>query len=677
MKKTILSILLSLFAILSLQSQEVVTHSVRTPMLRRNVKMAITGKVYYVAKSGDDANVGTKESPFLTIQRFADIAQPGDIVMVREGDYHETVVPKNGGRLGEPILYVAYPDERVCIAGTEVITGKWKRHEGDIYKIKIDANVEQLFADREMMIEARWPNMPFDQLWDRDCWAEAGKGSGYMKMVDPEVAKTNVDWTGAVATLNIANQFYTWTRVVTKHEAGSDTFEYGGDMGSLSGAIGIPSRWEDDYYYLTGKLGALDIPTEWFYDKEAKMLYLWAPNGANPNDMKIEYKVRENGFRVKNLDEIHLIGFDMFACNFTFDNTKHSVVDGCHLLYPTFVRELSDSATGDPITGMRGTHNVIQNSSLAYTPISGLVMVGGYNTVRNNLVHDVCWNGSLRYPVINMMCDDEDLKNDVWNPSIVSHNTVYNAGSAGIGFRHQCYILEYNYVHHCGMMSHDVSVIYTSGPESVGSIVRYNWVHNCHPDIDRGKKGGIGIRSDDQCRNITFHHNVIWNTGFDAMVVKGEYNKVYNNTVFHTEDRFRVGNNIRMDTEPEPFKAWRIFSPLLEEQNAHSLVFNNLVASIGAKFRSSEPFDNKSNVFNNLLTAEPPLQNLLEFDFRPQEGSPLVDGGRAMPALTDDYKGDAPDIGAYEFGGIFWKPGYKATKALFYQQNRAIDKLTD
>ncbi len=485
MKKTILSTLLCLLALLPLHAQEVVTHSIRTPMLRRNVKMVVNGTTYYVAKNGNDNNSGTKESPFLTIQKFADIAQPGDLVLVREGDYHETVVPKRGGLLGEPILYVAYPNERVCIAGTEVVTGRWKRHKDDIYKIKVDANVEQLFVNREMMIEARWPNMTFDQLWERDSWAEAGKGSEYMKMVDPEGAKTGVDWTGAVATRNSANQFYTWTRVVTKHEAGSDAFEYGGEMGTLSGAIGIPSRWEDDYYYLTGKLGALDIATEWFYDKADKMLYLWAPDGANPNDLKVEYKVRENGFRVKNLDEIHLIGFDMFACNFTFDNTKHSVVDGCHLLFPTFVRELSDSATGDPITGMRGTHNVIQNSSLAYTPISGLAMVGGYNTVRNNLVHDVCWNGSLRYPVINMMCDDEEMKNDVWNPSIVSHNTVYNAGSAGIGFRHQCYILEYNYVHHCGMMSHDVSAVYTSGPGTVGSIVRYNWVHNCH-QISRG-----------------------------------------------------------------------------------------------------------------------------------------------------------------------------------------------
>ena len=39
--------------------------------------------------------------------------------------------------------------------------------------------------------------------------------------------------------------------------------------------------------------------------------------------------------------------------------------------------------------------------------------------------------------------------------------------------------------------------------------------------------------------------------------------------------------------------------------------------------------------------------------------------------------GEAPDIGAYEFGGINWKPGYQLKGALFYRNNRAYDKLTD
>lgn len=96
-----------------------------------------------------------------------------------------------------------------------------------------------------------------------------------------------------------------------------------------------------------------------------------------------------------------------------------------------------------------------------------------------------------------------------WNPSIVKGNTLYNASSVGIGFRGKTYTIQYNYVHHVGLMSHDVADIYTSGSSIAGSIVCYNWIHNCHPEIENGKNIGLGIRADDQCRKMSVHQNVV------------------------------------------------------------------------------------------------------------------------------------------------------------------------
>jgi hypothetical protein len=656
---------------------DVVEYSIRTPIPRRYLMLAPSGTEYYVSVQGDDQNPGTREAPFRHIQRFADIAKPGDICLVREGTYRETVRPKHGGRTGDPIRYVAYPGEKVTISGTEPITGQWSIYKGSIYQTKVDRDVEQLFVDGKMMIEARWPNMRFEDLWERSCWANSGTGSAYEKMVDPELAKTDIDWTGAIATLNVAHQFHTWTRTVSKHRKGSDTFEYIGNMGKLSGTIGKPGHWRDDYYYLSGKLEALDIPTEWFYDREAKALYLWAPAGKSPASHTVEVKARDRAFEVNNLNEIHLIGFHFLACTFQFENTVHSLVDDCHLLFPTYARELSDSrhAGATPVTGMSGSHNTIRNCSLGYTPLAGLVMTGSYNTLENNLVHDVCWNGSLRYPAISMRAGDRP--SNEWNPTIIKGNTVYNVGSAGIGLRGQAYTVEYNYVHHAGLMSHDVAAIYTSGPDIAGSIVCYNWVHNCHPEIENGKNIGLGIRSDDQCRNMSVHHNVVWDIGLDGIVMKGEYHKIYNNTTLHSKPEFRFGNSIRMDTEPEPYKAWRMDSPLFSEQNAHSLVFNNLTGLIRAEFRKSTPFIHCSNAIHNELNYAPELRDPGRFDFRPKADSSLIDAGISMPGLTDNFEGEAPEIGAYEHGGINWRPGYQPKAALFYRKNKAYDKLTD
>lgn len=42
-------------------------------------------KEYHVAKNGSDSNIGTREAPFVTIQKAADTAKAGDRVIVHEG----------------------------------------------------------------------------------------------------------------------------------------------------------------------------------------------------------------------------------------------------------------------------------------------------------------------------------------------------------------------------------------------------------------------------------------------------------------------------------------------------------------------------------------------------------------------------------------------------------------
>lgn len=669
----LLSLLTMLFVIIPIQLKgqatdaEWVEYSIRTPHVRRYLEVSVNTE-YYVSLKGDDQNPGTREKPFRHIQKCADIMQPGDVCYVREGTYREIVRPKNSGQKRFPIYYVAYPGEKVTISGTEPITAKWSRFKGSIYQTKVDLEFEQLFVDGKMMIEARWPNMRFEELWERSTWANAGPGSRYGKIVDKELAKTGIDWTGALATMNLAHQFLTWTRTVNTHSRGSDTFEYNRDLEPrIQGSADKAAPWEDDYYYLSGKLEALDIPTEWFLDTETRTLYLWTPDGKSPATHNVEVKVRDYGFEAKNINEIRLIGFNFFATTFQFENTIHSEVDDCHLLYPTYAREVTETLpepVKGPSTMMSGSNNTIRNSTLGFTPLGGFIMDGEYNTIENNLIHDISWNGSLSYTAISTRGNG-----GLWSPSLIKSNTMYNLGSSGINYRGQPYIIEYNHLYDAGLLSHDVSGMQTGGASIAGTIIRYNWVHDCHPELENNGSIGLGIRGDDQTRNMTIHHNVIWNVGLEAIIVKGEFNKVYNNTSFHLKPGCRFGNAIRLDTEPEPYKAWRVDQPLLGEQNAQSLVFNNLVGFLRAEYRGDLPFKNASNVTNNILDYAPELRDPENFDFRPKEGSKLIDGGKVMPGLTDHFEGEAPDVGAYEYGGINWRPGYQPLKALFYRMN--------
>ncbi len=78
---------------------------------------AATGEELYVAPDGDDANPGTKERPFRTIQNGADQARPGDVVRIRAGTYPEQVSIKRSGVPGRYITFKNEGDGKVVVDG--------------------------------------------------------------------------------------------------------------------------------------------------------------------------------------------------------------------------------------------------------------------------------------------------------------------------------------------------------------------------------------------------------------------------------------------------------------------------------------------------------------------------------------------------------------------------------
>ena len=61
--------------------------------------------IYYVAKNGNNNFDGTKNAPFLTINRAASIAVAGDKIIVRAGVYRECVTPAKSGTEASRIIY--------------------------------------------------------------------------------------------------------------------------------------------------------------------------------------------------------------------------------------------------------------------------------------------------------------------------------------------------------------------------------------------------------------------------------------------------------------------------------------------------------------------------------------------------------------------------------------------
>ena len=58
-----------------------------------------SGVCYYVSPTGADSNSGTSTAPFLTIQHAANVVNPGDMVIVRDGAYNNAAVSGVGSKL--------------------------------------------------------------------------------------------------------------------------------------------------------------------------------------------------------------------------------------------------------------------------------------------------------------------------------------------------------------------------------------------------------------------------------------------------------------------------------------------------------------------------------------------------------------------------------------------------
>jgi len=114
------------------------------------------GKEYHVAKTGDDNNIGSYSSPFLTIQAAAELAQPGDIITVHEGVYRERVNPPRGGISNDKrIVYQTADGITVSIKGSEVVN-EWENISGDTWMSTIPNSIFSSFNPYQDTIHGDW-----------------------------------------------------------------------------------------------------------------------------------------------------------------------------------------------------------------------------------------------------------------------------------------------------------------------------------------------------------------------------------------------------------------------------------------------------------------------------------------------------------------------------------------
>jgi alpha-L-arabinofuranosidase len=120
------------------------------------VSFQVQGREFHVATHGQDTNPGTKRAPFRTIQRAADLAQPGDVITVHEGIYRERINPPRGGSSDRKrIVYQAARGEQVEINGSEVIK-TWEKVQEDVWRVTLPNSFFGSFNPYSDLIKGDW-----------------------------------------------------------------------------------------------------------------------------------------------------------------------------------------------------------------------------------------------------------------------------------------------------------------------------------------------------------------------------------------------------------------------------------------------------------------------------------------------------------------------------------------
>lgn len=87
-------------------------------------------RTYYVDNrnpQASDSNEGTRQFPFLTINKAAQVLEPGERVVIMAGVYRERVDPARGGFSPDKMIsYEAAPGAEVVVKGSRLVKGGWE-----------------------------------------------------------------------------------------------------------------------------------------------------------------------------------------------------------------------------------------------------------------------------------------------------------------------------------------------------------------------------------------------------------------------------------------------------------------------------------------------------------------------------------------------------------------------
>lgn len=331
-------------------------------------------KTYYVdgnSANADDAGPGTRERPFRTIGKAAEVLQAGERVVIAEGIYREVVRPQRGGSGPDKMIsYEAAEGAKVVVRGSVVVKQGWTQStagpgrgggaqsQARTWDLDLDGNWFGGYNPFGMM------NMP-QQRWQ------------YMNRMSINVHEILVPYTRVRGMMFVDGKPLDQVRVAGEL--------FGRDPSWAIGSRGQPYSAE-----LFGEIGGGE--GKYLVDQNGLSMRVRLPHDDSPDKHQIEVTTKEQVFApARGLGYIRVKGitFEQAANNFPFPQTgmvstnggNHWIIEG-----NTFQWANSICLTAS------GSNNIIRGNTIRNCGICGLSGQGTQSLlVEDNLVEWVGW----------------------------------------------------------------------------------------------------------------------------------------------------------------------------------------------------------------------------------------------------------------------------------------------
>ncbi len=522
----------------------------------------------FVSPDGEDSNPGTKAKPFATLARARDEVRTirkhgvrGAVaVTVMPGEYevHNTLelATQDSGTDSGAMVYRAQEKGKAVFYGGRRLSGFEAVTDGDVLKrIPAEArtkvkqcNLEalgirdygelkvrgfgqpsspptlELFVDGEPMTLARWPNEGFVGIKKL---VESGSKATGQPSVFEYVSDRHERWMDASDGWLFGYFHFLWadaTIRIGKIDPEKNTvttaepYNYGGR--GMSTGQGIQ-------YYAFNLLEEIDLPGEWYLERETGMLYLYPPGDLDDSVVEIGM-FSEPMIAMEGVSNVRIEGlkFDLGRYNgIVARNCSDCWFLGCSV----------GRMAGNGIMIHGGRDNRLIGCDVHTTGRRATEVIGGDretlkpggHVVENCRIYDFGRIDRTYTPAIQL----EGVGNRV------AHNLMYNGPSSAMRIEGNDHLMEFNEVHSMVRESDDQGAMELFGnPTYRGVVFRHNYYHNIgKTGSEKAVHGQAAVRFDDAISGMLVYGNVFYrcaNGNFGAVQMNGGRDNVIDNNLF-------------------------------------------------------------------------------------------------------------------------------------------------